>query len=92
MNKESKLLIFIEVGRKIYIICRKHRGKAKWRLSVNVNLLVKENNRIIERIPVRLVYIPNRANARYMLIAVEQRESEDYRFCGELFMLFYQEL
>lgn len=27
-----------------------------------------------------------------MLIAVEQRESKDYRSCGELFMLFYQEL
>ena len=27
-----------------------------------------------------------------MLIAMEQRESEDYRSFGELFMLFYQEL
>ena len=27
-----------------------------------------------------------------MFIAIEQRESEDYRSCGELFMLFYQEL
>ena len=27
-----------------------------------------------------------------MLIAIEQRESEDYRSCGELFMLFYQEM
>lgn len=27
-----------------------------------------------------------------MLIAIEQRESEDYRSCGELFMWFYQEL
>lgn len=32
------------------------------------------------------------AFARYMLIAIEQRESEDYRSCSELFMLFYQEL
>lgn len=138
----------------IYAICRKRRGKAKWKLSVNVNLLVKEKNKIIERIPVKLVYLPNRANTkewicllstdtgmeeheiirqygkrwnveilfkcskqflkfgkdfqspsfeaqnaqiaiaftRYMLIAIEQRESEDYRSCGELFMLFYQEL
>jgi len=29
---------------------------------------------------------------RYMLIAIEQRESEDCRTCGELFLLFYQEL
>lgn len=138
----------------IYKICNKRRGKAKWKLSVNVYLLVKKNNRIIERIPVKLVYIPNRANtkewicilstdvemeeneivrqygkrwnietmfkcckqylkfgkdfqspsfevqnaqtaiafARYMLIEVERREAEDYRSCGELFMLFYQEL
>ena len=27
-----------------------------------------------------------------MMIAIEQRESEDYRSCGELFMLFCQEL
>ena len=27
-----------------------------------------------------------------MMIAIEQRESEDYRSCGELFMLFYTEL
>ena len=32
------------------------------------------------------------AFARYMLIAIEQRESEYYRSFGELFMLFYQEL
>ena len=138
----------------LYTMSRKRRGRSAWKLSVNVNLLVKEKNRIIERIPVKLVYLPNRANtkewicllstdtemdeneiirqygkrwnievmfkcskqylnfgkdfqapsfeaqnaqiaiafARYMLIAIEQRESEDYRSCGELFMLFYQEL
>lgn len=138
----------------IYSICRKRRGKAAWKLSVSVNLLVKEKNKIIERIPVKIVYLPNRANTkewvcllstdtemaeneiireygkrwsieemfkcskqflkfgkdfqspyfetqnaqiaiaftRYMFIAIEQRESEDYRSCGELFMLFYQEL
>ena len=138
----------------LYTMSKKRRGKSAWKLSVNVNLLVKENSKIIERIPVKLVYLPNRANtkewicllstdtemeeneiirqygkrwnievmfkcskqylnfgndfqatsfeaqnaqiaiafARYMLIAIEQRESEDYRSCGELFMLFYQEL
>ena len=138
----------------LYTMSRKRRGKAAWKLSVNVNLLVKDKNKIVERIPVKLVYLPNRANAkewicllstdtemneneiirqygkrrniecmfkcskqylhfgkdfqapsfeaqnaqiaiaftRYMLIAIEQRESEDYRSCGELFMLFYQEL
>ena len=43
----------------IYTICSKRRGRAKWKLSVNVSLLVKENGRIPERVPVRLVYIPN---------------------------------
>ena len=138
----------------LYTISKKRRGKSAWKLSVNVNLLVKEKNKIIERIPVKLVYLPNRVNskewicllstdtemdeneiirqyrirwnievmfkcskqylnfgkdfqapsfeaqnaqiaiafARYMLIAIEQRESEDYHSCGELFMLFYQEL
>ena len=138
----------------IYSICRKRRGKAAWKLSVNVSLLVKDKDKIIERIPVKIVYLSNRANpkewicllstdtemaeneiirqygkrwnievmfkcckqflkfgkdfqspffetqnaqvaiafTRYMFIAVEQRESEDYRSCGELFMLFYQEL
>jgi hypothetical protein len=138
----------------LYTMSKKRRGKSVWKLSVRVNLLVKEKNKIIERIPVKLVYLPNRANskewicllstdtemdeneiirqygrrwnievmfkcskqylnfgkdfqalsfeaqnaqiaiafARYMLIAIEQRESEDYRSCGELFMLFCQEL
>ena len=138
----------------LYTMSKKRRGKSAWKLSVNANLLVKEKNKIVERIPVKLVYLPNRANtkewicllstdteleeneiirqygkrwnievmfkcgkqylnfgkdfqapsfeaqnaqiaiafARYMLIAIEQRESEDYRSCGELFMLFYQEL
>ena len=138
----------------IYNACKKRRGKAAWKLSLRVNLLVKDKNKIVERIPVKIVYIPNRANTkewicllctdtdlaeneiirqygkrwnievmfkcckqylkfgkdfqspsfetqnaqiaiaftRYMFIAIEQRESEDYRSCGELFMLFYQEL
>ena len=138
----------------LYTMSKKRRGKAAWKLSVQVNFLVKDKNKIIERIPAKLVYLPNRANTRqwicllstdtkmdeneiirqygkrwniecmfkcskqylhfgkdfqapsfeaqnaqiaiaftrYMLIALEQRESEDYRSCGELFMLFYQEL
>lgn len=138
----------------LYTIHRKRRGKAKWKLSLTVNLLVKEGNKIIERIPVKIVYLPNRANnkewicllstdvnmseeeiirqygkrwnievmfkcckqylkfgkdfqspgfegqnaqialafTRYMFLAVEQRESEDYRSFGELFLLSYQEM
>ncbi len=138
----------------IYKVCSKRRDKEKWKLSVNANPLVRERNKIIGRIAVKLVFLPNRENTkewicilstdtemaeneiirqygkrwniealfkrsklclkfgkdfqspsfgvqnaqiaiaftRYMLIAVEQRESEDYRSCGELFMMFYQEL
>lgn len=137
----------------IYAACKKRRGKAAWKLSIQANLLVKEKNKIIERVPVKLVYLPNRANTkewicllstdvemeeneiirqygkrwnievmfkcskqylkfgkdfqspsfevqnaqvaiaftRYMLIAIEQRESTDYRSYGELFMFMYQE-
>ena len=32
------------------------------------------------------------AFTRYMMIAIEQRESKNYRSCGELFMMFYTEL
>ena len=48
----------------LYVMSKKRRGKAAWKLSVNVNLLVKEKNKIIERIPVKLVYLPNRANKK----------------------------
>ena len=110
----------------LYTMSNKRRGKAAWKLSVNVNLLVKEKNKIIERIPVNIRQYGKRWNiecmfkcskqylrfgkdfqspsfetqnaqvaiafTRYMMIAIEQRESEDYRSCGELFMLFYTEL
>lgn len=170
LMKEAKLTVIARLktnskqyyefeGKKInikalYTMSKKRRGKSAWKLSLKVNLLVKEKNKIIERIPVKLVYIPNRANSkqwicllstdtdmdeneiirqygkrwnieclfkcskqylkfgkdfqspsfeaqnaqiaiaftRYMLIAIEQRESADYRSCGELFMLFYTEL
>ncbi len=138
----------------LYAIHRKRRGKAMWKLSLPVNLLVKEGSKVIERIPVKIVYLPNRANhkewicllstdttmseeeiirqygkrwnievmfkackqylkfgkdfqspsfecqnaqialafTRYMFLAVEQRESEDKRSFGELFLLAYQEM
>ena len=138
----------------LYKIHRKRRGKAMWKLSLSVNLLVKDKNKVSERIPVKIVYLPNRANnkewicllstdttlseeeiirqygkrwnievmfktckqylkfgkdfqspafecqnaqialafARYMFLAVEQRESEDKRSFGELFLLAYQEM
>ena len=138
----------------LYTIHRKRRGKALWKLSLSVNLLVKEGSKVVERIPVKIVYLPNKANykewicllstdttmseeeimrqygkrwnievmfktckqylrfgkdfqspsfecqnaqialafTRYMFLAVEQRESEDRRSFGELFLLAYQEM
>ena len=120
----------------LYTMSNKRRGKAAWKLSVNVNLLVKEKNKkewicilstdtemeeneIIrqygKRWNIECMFKCSKqylrfgkdfqspsfetqnaqvaiAFTRYMMIAIEQRESEDYRSCGELFMLFYTEL
>ena len=48
----------------IYAISRKRRGKASWKVGLRVNLLVKEKSKIVERIPVKIAYIPNRANTK----------------------------
>ena len=47
--------------RDIYRTCRKRCGKAAWKLSVRANLLVREDGRIKERLPVKLVFVPNRS-------------------------------
>ena len=43
---------------------KRRRSKAAWKLSVRVNFLAKNKNKIIERIPVKLVYLPNRVNSK----------------------------
>ena len=47
--------------RDIYRTCRKRCGKAAWKLSVRANLLVREDGEIKERLPVKLVFVPNRS-------------------------------
>ena len=71
----------------LYTMSNKRRGKAAWKLSVNVNLLVKEKNKIIERIPVKLVYLPNRANTKEWICILstdtEMEENEIIRQYGK---------
>ena len=49
----------------LYTMSKKRRGKSAWKVSVNVNLPIKDKNKIFERIPVKLVYLPNRANTKW---------------------------
>ena len=71
----------------LYAINRKNRGRAKWKLSLPVNLLVKEGNKIIERIPVKIVYVPNRANTKEWICIlstdVDMSEQEIIRQYGK---------
>ena len=71
----------------IYAFSRKRRGKAAWKLSLKVNLLVKEKSQIVERIPVKIVYIPNRANAKEWICIlstdVDMAENEIIRQYGK---------
>ena len=66
---KSDFVQYYEFNRKlmtvksIYRSCRKRSGKAAWKLSVKVNLLVRENGEIKERLPVKLVFVPNRSNS-----------------------------
>lgn len=63
----------------IYAASKKRRGKSAWKLSVKGNLLVKEQNKIIERIPVKLVYLPNRADTKewICLLSTDTEMDED---------------
>ena len=78
----------------LYIMSRKRRGKSAWKLSVNVNLLVKEKNKIIERIPVKLVYLPNRANTKEWICLLssdtEMEENEIIRQYGKRRLKFFK--
>ena len=61
--------------KQIYCSCTKRRGKAKWKLSVTVNLLCRKNKKIIGRLPVKLVFVPNRAkNDEYICILCTDTE------------------
>ena len=50
--------------KEIFSRCKKRRGRSKYLLSVEVNLLQKKNGKILERMPAKLVYVRNKANKK----------------------------
>ena len=50
--------------KEIFSRCKKRRGRSKYLLSVEVNLLQKKYGRILERMPAKLVYVRNKANKK----------------------------
>ena len=50
--------------KKIYAMNRKRPGRSKYLLSVEANLIQKEKGKIVSRIPVRIVFVRNRAKRK----------------------------
>lgn len=50
--------------KEIFSHCKKRRGRSKYLLSVEVNLLQKKNRKILERMQAKLVYVRNKANKK----------------------------
>lgn len=50
--------------KEIFSRCKKRRGRSKYLLSVEVNLLQKKNGKIMERMPAKIVYVRNKANKK----------------------------
>lgn len=50
--------------KRIYAMNRKRPGRSKYLLSVEVNLIQKEKEQIVSRIPVRIVFVRNRSNRK----------------------------
>ena len=65
--------------KKIYARNRKRPGRSKYLLSVEANLIQKEKGQIISRIPVRIVFVRNRANRKdwIALISTDMEISEE---------------
>ena len=54
--------------KEIFSRCKKRRGRSKYLLSVEVNLLQKKNGKILDRLPAKLVYVRNRANKKDWIV------------------------
>ncbi len=50
--------------KEIFSRCKKRRGRSKYLLSVEINLLRKGKGVILERMPAKLVYVRNKANKK----------------------------
>ena len=84
MLKKSSKVFYEFQGRqmdlkKIYAMNRKRPGRSKYLLSVEANLLQKEKGKVISRIPVRIVFVRNRANRKdwIALISTDMDISEE---------------
>ena len=82
LKKSSK--VFYEYNgqqldiKKIYSMNRKHPGRSKYLLSVEVNLIQKENGAVVSSIPVRIIYVRNKSNRKdwIALISTDMEISE----------------
>ena len=65
--------------KRIYAANRKRPGRSKYLLSVEANLLQKEKGQVVSRIPVRLVFVRNRAKRKdwIALISTDMDISEE---------------
>ena len=50
--------------KEIFSRCKKRRGRSKYLLSVEVNLLQKKYGKILKRMPAKIVYVRNKANKK----------------------------
>ena len=65
--------------KRIYAMNRKRPGRSKYLLSVEANLIQKEKGQIVSRIPVRIVFVRNRAKRKdwIALISTDMDISEE---------------
>ncbi len=56
--------------REIFSRCKKRRGRSKYLLSVEVNILQKKNSKIICRLPAKLVYVRNKSNKKDWIVLI----------------------
>ena len=54
--------------KRIYAMNRKRPGRSKYLLSVEVNLIQKEKGQVVSRIPVRIVFVRNRAKRKDWIV------------------------
>lgn len=50
--------------KEIFSRCKKRRGRSKYLLSVDINLIQKKNGKVLERMPAKLFYVRNKANKK----------------------------
>ena len=67
MLKKSSKVFYEYYGqqldiKKIYSMNRKRPGRSKYLLSVEVNLIQKQNGNVVSSIPARIIYVRNKSN------------------------------